>query len=95
MRETVTLGSVSVADVARYLTSSRSQELLPFLTDGVDDEDEVLVAIASSLGKLIDHVGGPSHAQALLPPLELLLTVGEYSEGRGRRLSLLFVAKNS
>jgi len=50
---------------------------LPFLTDGVDDEDEVLVAIASSLGKLIEHVGGPSHAQALLPPLELLLSVGK------------------
>jgi serine/threonine-protein phosphatase 2A regulatory subunit A len=50
---------------------------LPFLTDGVDDEDEVLVAIASSLGKLIDQVGGPSYAQALLPPLELLLIVGK------------------
>lgn len=64
---------------------------MPFLIDGVDDEDEVLVAIAHSLGKLIDHVGGPSHAQVLLPPLELLLTVGKYSEGRPTPLSLLFV----
>lgn len=53
------------------------QELLPFLTDGVDDEDEVLVAIASNLGKLIEHVGGPAHAHTLLPCLELLLTVGK------------------
>ena len=54
-----------------------SQELLPFLTDGVDDEDEVLVAIATSLGKLVEYVGGPAHAHVLLPPLELLLTVGK------------------
>ena len=55
------------------------QELLPFLTDGVDDEDEVLLAMATSLGKLIEHVGGPIHAHNLLPPLELLLTVGTFS----------------
>ena len=48
------------------------------MTDGVDDEDEVLLALSSSLGKLIDHVGGGSHAHSLLPPLELLLTVGRY-----------------
>ena len=33
-------------------------ELLPFLSDGVDDEDEVLEAIAASLGDLVPHVGG-------------------------------------
>lgn len=53
------------------------QELLPFLTDGIDDEDEVLLAMASSLGKLVKYVGGPLHAHCLLPPLELLLTVGK------------------
>lgn len=53
------------------------QELLPFLTDGVDDEDEVLLAMATSLGKLVKHTGGPAHAHCLLAPLELLLTVGE------------------
>jgi len=46
------------------------------LADGVDDEDEVLLALASSLGKMVEHVGGSSHAHRLLPPLELLLTVG-------------------
>jgi serine/threonine-protein phosphatase 2A regulatory subunit A len=60
-----------------WLVSFLRQELLPFLTDGVDDEDEVLVAIAANLGKLIEHVGGPAHAHTLLPCLELLLTVGE------------------
>ncbi len=55
-----------------------SQELLPFLTDGIDDEDEVLLALASSLGKLVAQVGGDNHAHNLLPPLELLLTVGTF-----------------
>mmetsp|Transcript_5721 Transcript_5721/g.8822 ORF Transcript_5721/g.8822 Transcript_5721/m.8822 type:complete len:656 (-) Transcript_5721:2741-4708(-) len=64
--------------VAAALGEQRTRdELVPFLTDGVDDEDEVLMAIASSLGKLVDHVGGPDHASSLLPPLELLLTVEE------------------
>jgi serine/threonine-protein phosphatase 2A regulatory subunit A len=64
--------------VAAALGEERTRdELLPFLTDGVDDEDEVLVAIASNLGKLIEHVGGPAHAHTLLPCLELLLTVEE------------------
>lgn len=53
------------------------EELLPFLADGIDDDDEVLVAIAKSLGNFVDHVGGPQFAETLLPTLELLLTVEE------------------
>ena len=49
------------------------------MTEGIDDEDEVLLALAQSLGKLIEQVGGPDHAHNLLPPLEMLLTVGMYS----------------
>lgn len=33
--------------------------------------------MASSLGRMMEHVGGPMHAHALLRPLELLLTVEE------------------
>lgn len=51
---------------------------MPFLADGIDDDDEVLVAIAKSLGNFIDYVGGPEYAETLLPTLELLLTVGKY-----------------
>jgi serine/threonine-protein phosphatase 2A regulatory subunit A len=54
-----------------------SQELIPFVTDGVDDEDEVLLALGNCLGKMVEHVGGPLHAHTLLRPLELLLTVEE------------------
>lgn len=47
------------------------------MTEGVDDEDEVLLALATSLGNMISQVGGESHAHCLLPPLELLLMVEE------------------
>ena len=50
---------------------------MPFISDGIDDEDEVLLALASSLGRMVPHVGGPPHAHTLLHPLELLLTVKE------------------
>lgn len=47
------------------------------MTDGVDDEDEVLLGIASSLGKMVSLVGGADQAHVLLQPLELLLDVEE------------------
>jgi serine/threonine-protein phosphatase 2A regulatory subunit A len=53
------------------------EELLPFLSDGIDDEDTVLEAIAVSLGNLVSHVGGSNYAKVLLTPLELLLAVEE------------------
>lgn len=64
--------------VASALGPARTrQELLPFLTESVDDDDEVLIAIATSLGSLIPKIGGPSEAHLLLPPLESLLMVEE------------------
>lgn len=64
--------------VAKTLGEERTRdELLPFLTDGVDDEEDVLAAIAISLGKLIPYVGGSEHVHSLLPPMELLLSVEE------------------
>ena len=68
------------------------KELVPFLTDGTDDEDEVLLALGNSLGKLIPLVGGGSHAQSLLPPLEMLLTVEENSVRDAAAASTLLVA---
>ena len=55
------------------------QELLPFLTDGIDDEDDVLTAVATSLGKMTPYVGGPAFVHNLLVPLETLLAVGKCS----------------
>lgn len=52
-------------------------ELIPFLTETIYDEDEVLLALAEQLGQFITLVGGPEFAYCLLPPLESLATVEE------------------
>ncbi|XP_033119859.1 serine/threonine-protein phosphatase 2A 65 kDa regulatory subunit A alpha isoform-like [Anneissia japonica] len=52
-------------------------ELIPFLTDTIYDEDEVLLALAEQLGTFTQLVGGPEHVACLLPPLESLATVEE------------------
>lgn len=52
-------------------------ELIPFLTETIYDEDEVLLALAEQLGNFTTLVGGPEHAYCLLPPLESLATVEE------------------
>jgi len=75
-------GRVSAAyrleSVAAVLGEKRTrEELLPFLTESVDDEDEVLVALAIALGKLIPFVGGAQFVHTILPPLEYLLSVEE------------------
>jgi serine/threonine-protein phosphatase 2A regulatory subunit A len=68
-----------LAVIARALGPTRTrEELLPFLSDGIDDDDEVLEVIASSLGDLVPYVGnGKGHVSSLLRPLELLLAVEE------------------
>jgi len=81
--------------VATALGQERTrEELLPFLSDGIDDEDEVLVAIATSLGKLVDQVGGTDYAERLLVPLELLLTVEENTVRDAAAASTKIVAEN-
>jgi serine/threonine-protein phosphatase 2A regulatory subunit A len=43
----------------------------------MEDEDEVLVALAEELGNFEEYVGGSQHAQVLLAPLQHLATVEE------------------
>ena len=62
-----------------YFVHITIQELIPFVTVGLYDEDEVLIAISMSLGSLVPAVGGAAHAHVLLRPLEFLLTVEEAS----------------
>ncbi|XP_052246488.1 serine/threonine-protein phosphatase 2A 65 kDa regulatory subunit A alpha isoform-like isoform X1 [Dreissena polymorpha] len=52
-------------------------ELIPFLTDTIYDEDEVLLALAEQLGQFTPLVGGTEYVHCLLPPLESLATVEE------------------
>lgn len=48
------------------------------MQESLDDEDEVLLALADELGKNFeDYLGGPEHAHLLLGPLENLAAVEE------------------
>lgn len=53
------------------------EELVPFLMESLDDEDEVLLALAEELGNFVEYVGGPQWAHLLLSPLENLAAVEE------------------
>lgn len=52
-------------------------ELVPFLGESVEDEDEVLLALAEQLGSFVPLIGGPAHAHVLLPALEELAKAEE------------------
>eukprot|EP00762_Andalucia_godoyi_P006544 ANDGO_05066.mRNA.1 Serine/threonine-protein phosphatase 2A 65 kDa regulatory subunit A beta isoform len=67
-----------LSTIAVALDTERTRsELIPFLLDSLDDEEDVLVALADELGKFVQYVGGPSHAYVLLEPLVLLASVEE------------------
>jgi serine/threonine-protein phosphatase 2A regulatory subunit A len=64
--------------IALALGEERTRkELLPFLGELKDEDDECLEAIAAELGDFVPYVGGPAHAHCLLPPLEAVSTVEE------------------
>lgn len=53
------------------------EELIPFLQDQLDDEDEVLLVLAEELGGFAEYVGGKEYAWNVLGPLENLAAVEE------------------
>ena len=55
------------------------EELLPFIKDSLDDEDEVLLTIAEKLGDLVSLVGGAQYIYLIMEPLEILAMVDESS----------------
>jgi len=64
--------------IARTLGAERTRnELLPFLAEFTDDEDEVLVVLAERLGEFVDLVGGSEHIMTLLKALESLVCAEE------------------
>jgi serine/threonine-protein phosphatase 2A regulatory subunit A len=73
------LNSISrLSTIALTLGEERSRsELIPFLAESTDDEDEVLLAQAEQLGGFVPFIGGPQYAHLLLPLLETLSTVEE------------------
>lgn len=67
-----------LSTIARALGEERTRkELIPFICENNDDDDEVLLAMAEELGVFIPYVGGVECAKILLPPLENLCTVEE------------------
>ncbi|CRL01713.1 CLUMA_CG014929, isoform A [Clunio marinus] len=67
-----------LSTIALALGEERTRtELVPFLTETIYDEDEVLLALAEQLGTFTNLVGGPEYAMYLIPPLESLSTVEE------------------
>jgi len=67
-----------LSTIALALGEERTRkELIPFLADSNDDEDEVLLAMAEELGRFVPYVGGPAYAHTLLAPLETLSSVEE------------------
>ncbi|OJT15844.1 Protein phosphatase PP2A regulatory subunit A [Trametes pubescens] len=68
-----------ISTIALALGPERARdELIPFLQDSVDDEDEVLLALAEELGRNFEeYIGGPEFAHVLLGPLENLSAVEE------------------
>jgi hypothetical protein len=53
-------------------------ELLAFLQESLDDDDEILLALAEELGgNFVEYLGGPEHAHLVLPILEHLAGVEE------------------
>lgn len=53
-------------------------ELLPYILDLMDDDEEILVQLATALdGNFLDYIGGPLYAPHLFKPLERLCEVEE------------------
>ncbi|RKO96657.1 ARM repeat-containing protein, partial [Caulochytrium protostelioides] len=67
-----------LSTIALALGPARTRsELIPFLDESIDDEDEILLALAEELGNFVDYVGGPAYGHLLLQPLETLAAVEE------------------
>ena len=47
------------------------------IVESIEDEDEVLTALADELGNFVEYVGGPECAHSLLSPLENLAAIEE------------------
>lgn len=77
---TLRLNSIHrISTIALALGPERARdELIPFLHESLDDEDEVLLALAEELdANFSEYLGGAQYAHLLLGPLENLATVEE------------------
>ena len=62
------LGTIAIA-----LGHQRTrQELLPYILELMDDDEEVLLVLAEAMSGMLDYAGGPMYAEDVLKPLEKL-----------------------
>ncbi|KAI4211314.1 MAG: hypothetical protein LQ351_005869 [Letrouitia transgressa] len=67
-----------LSTIALALGAKRTrEELINFVDESVEDEDEVLTALSEELGGFIEYVGGPEYGHVLLSPLENLAAIEE------------------
>ncbi|KAK9470092.1 armadillo-type protein [Dipodascopsis tothii] len=67
-----------LSTIALALGAERTrQELIPFLEESLEDEDEVLTVLAEELGNFVPYIGGPQYADFLISPLESFAGVEE------------------
>lgn len=67
-----------LATIALALEPKRTrEEFIPFLTESIYDEDEILCELAEQLSKFVPLVGGSEYVACLLPPLEGLASTEE------------------
>ncbi|KAF7722403.1 hypothetical protein EC973_003179 [Apophysomyces ossiformis] len=68
----------NLSTIATALGEERTRnELVPFLEELLDDEDDALVALSEELGKFTPYVGGPEYTHCLLTSLENLAAAEE------------------
>ncbi|EGR34834.1 hypothetical protein IMG5_000620 [Ichthyophthirius multifiliis] len=66
--------------IASSLGPERTRlELIPFLNELMDDEEEVLTVLVEVLSNFLDFVGGAQHASILFAPMEALCKSDEQS----------------
>eukprot|EP00045_Choanoeca_perplexa_P006528 m.55948 g.55948 ORF g.55948 m.55948 type:complete len:582 (+) comp13670_c0_seq1:161-1906(+) len=68
-------------------------ELLPYLKDQLEDEDEIRLEVASELAKFVPLVGGEAYAHFLIGPLEKLAQIDEVVVRNKAVESLCIIAK--
>lgn len=70
--------NLSVISTALGPERTRS-ELLPYVLELLEDDEEVLVTFSETLGNLLEYVGGPQYAEHLLQVLEKACAIEEIS----------------
>lgn len=70
-------------------------ELLPYLLELLDDDNEVLIALAESLKHLVQSIGGPKYTFVLFDLIEQLLQIDEIQVRKATLDSFYSIVYNS